>query len=100
MVLDMILRNMLALKMKIQLTSIVNTKQLKRKSCNSYWCLGIKSRNENLKKELIDLNGFKRGVYSSKNLQIGAKLKKSQLKLSYSASQDQIKANDILTVKL
>ncbi len=54
-----------------------------------------KARNSNLKKELIDLNSFKRGVYSKINLLKGSELKKNQFKLSYPALENQIKANDL-----
>ncbi len=54
-----------------------------------------KARNKNLNKELIDLNNFKRGVYSSKKLLKGTKLKKIHFKLRYPATKYQIKANDI-----
>lgn len=58
-----------------------------------------KSREKNLKKELVDLNNFKRGVYSTKNITKGTELKANLFKLSFPASKNQIKANDISKYK-
>ena len=46
-----------------------------------------KASNKNLNKELIYLNNFKRGVYSSKKLLNGTKIKNIHFKLKYQATK-------------
>ena len=53
------------------------------------------SRDKNIKNEIIQLNNFKRGVYLAKNIKKNVLLKKNDIKISFPALKNQVKASDI-----